>query len=247
MCLDYNLTMSINKNTIPECSMCEHKISGESLFCCLNFDELESVSDKKRSMFFKKGQIIFSEGNQPHGLYCIHRGKVKVHKLGEEGKDQIVRFAKETQLIGYRAILSGDSYYASATALENTEVCYIPKSTIIELIKSNHNFSLSVINLLSNDLKNAEEKVTHMAQKHVRERIAEAILLLKESYGFMEDGETIDSTLTRKEIANIAGTTTETSIRILSEFQKDKIIELDGKKIKIADLNRLVKTANIFE
>jgi CRP/FNR family transcriptional regulator len=239
--------MTYNKNKIPSCSQCEHKIAGKSLFCCLNLEELGEVNSNKRNMFFKKGQTIFNEGNHPHGIYCIYKGKVKIHKLGEEGKEQIVRLSKENNLIGYRTVLSGDTYMASATALEDSEVCYISKDTIITLIKKNPAFSFSLLELLSDDLKRAEQKITHMAQKHVRERIAEAILLLKEAYGFKEDGVSIDSSLTRKELANIAGTTTETSIRILSEFQKDKIVELDGKNIKLINLNKLIKTANVFD
>jgi len=241
-----NGMMNHNK-TIPSCSNCKHTLSGESLLCSLTNDELEVVGKEKRDMFFKKGQVIFNEGNHPHGIYCIHKGKVKIHKMGEEGKDQIVRLAKENNFIGYRSILSNDAYMASATAIEDTEVCFIAKDKILTLIKTNPNFSFSLLELLSDDLKRAENKITNMAQKHVKERIAETILLLKEAYGYQEDGESIDSSLTRKEIASIAGTTTETSIRILSDFQKQKMIELDGKKIKIKNLQELIKTANIFD
>ncbi|MCB0380329.1 MAG: Crp/Fnr family transcriptional regulator [Flavobacteriales bacterium] len=239
--------MTFNKNQVPSCTLCQNKQAGSSIFCCLTNDELDTLSQGKRNMTFKRGQVIFSEGNQPHGIYCIHSGKVKIHKLGDEGKEQIVRLANTSNIIGYRSVLNSDSYFASATALEDTEVCFISKPAIINLIKTNSNFSFSLMDLLSDDLKRAEEKITHMAQKHVRERIAEAILLLHEAYGLKEDNKTIDSNLTRKEIANIAGTTTETSIRILSEFHKDKIIELDGKDIKILDLKKLFRTANIFD
>lgn len=239
--------MTFNKNHAPSCSLCLNKQNGTSIFCSLTNDELEVLSQGKRNMTFKRGQVIFSEGNQPHGVYCIHSGKVKIHKMGDEGKEQIVRLAKTANIIGYRSVLNSNSYFASATAIEDTEVCFVSKLTIVNLIKTNSNFSFSLLDLLSDDLKRAEEKITHMAQKHVRERIAEAILLLHEAYGLKEDNQTIDSNLTRKEIANIAGTTTETSIRILSEFQKDKIIELTGKEIKILDIKKLFKTANIFD
>jgi len=239
--------MISNKHHIPACSLCENKQNGTSIFCCLSNNELEVLSQGKRNMTFKRGQVIFSEGNQPHGVYCIHSGKVKIHKMGDEGKEQIVRLAKTSNIIGYRSVLNSNSYFASATAIEDTEVCFVSKLTIVNLIKTNSNFSFSLLDLLSDDLKRAEEKITHMAQKHVRERIAEAILLLHEAYGLKEDTQTIDSNLTRKEIANIAGTTTETSIRILSEFQKDNIIELTGKEIKILDIKKLFKTANIFD
>lgn len=239
--------MANNKPQIPKCEDCHHKHAGDSIFCCLNSDETEIVSQGKRNMVFKRGQVIFSEGNQPHGIYCIHSGKVKIHKMGDEGKEQIVRLAKSANIIGYRSILNNDSYFASATALEDTEVCFISRSAITSLIKSNNNFTFSLISLLSDDLKRAEEKITHMAQKHVRERIAGAIVLLIEAYGFKDDKQTIDSNLTRREIANIAGTTTETSIRILSDLSKENVIELTGKEIKILDYNNLINAANIYD
>lgn len=235
------------KNNIPKCTQCDHKKSGVSIFCTLTMPEIEDISEHKRNLFFKKGQLIFSEGNQPHGIFCIYSGKVKIHKMGDEGKDQIVRLAKSSNIIGYRSIFNNNTYYASATAIEDTEVCFISKTFITELIKNNNTLTFTLMNLLSEDLKRAEERIIHMAQKHVRERIAEALLLLNEAYGFREDGKTIDSTLTRREIANIAGTTTETSIRVLSDFDKDKIIQLNGKDIKILDMKKLFRTANIFD
>ncbi|MDT8413523.1 MAG: Crp/Fnr family transcriptional regulator [Vicingaceae bacterium] len=239
--------MSFNKVNIPLCTDCDHKKSGISIFCNLNLREIKDVSEHKRNLIFKKGQLVFSEGNQPHGIFCIYKGKVKIHKMGDEGKDQIVRLAKASNIIGYRSIFNNNTYYASATAIEDTEVCFISKAFIMELIKTNSNLTFSFMNILSEDLKRAEESIIHMAQKHVRERIAEALLLLNEAYGFKEDGKTIDSTLTRREIANIAGTTTETSIRMLSELDKDKIIQLNGKDIRILDMKKLYRTANIFD
>ncbi|HLU85030.1 MAG TPA: Crp/Fnr family transcriptional regulator [Vicingaceae bacterium] len=235
------------KNNIPKCTQCGHKKSGASIFCSLTLPEIEDISEHKRNLVFKKGQLIFSEGNQPHGIFCIYSGKVKIHKMGDEGKDQIVRLAKSSNIIGYRSIFNNNTYYASATAIEDTEVCFISKTYITELIKGNNSLTFTFMNILSEDLKRAEERIIHMAQKHVRERIAEALLLLNEAYGFREDGKTIDSTLTRREIANIAGTTTETSIRVLSDFDKDKIIQLNGKDIKILDMKKLFRTANIFD
>lgn len=239
--------MVYSKDKKTSCTECSHKIAGDSLFCCLSLEQLTELSDKIKRLTFKKGQVIFNEGNQPYGLYCLKKGKVKISKLGDEGKEQIVRLARDASLVGYRSILNGTSYFATATAIDETEVCYIPKSMIFQLIKENPNFSLTMIGLLSDDLKRAENKITNMAQKHVRERIAEAILLLKECYGVKSDNVTIDSNLTRRDIANIAGTTTETSIRILSELNKDKIIELNGKNIKILSFDKLLRTANIFD
>jgi CRP/FNR family transcriptional regulator, polysaccharide utilization system transcription regulator len=229
----------------PTCLGCNYK--EHSLFCTLNLDELESMSDSKTYNLYKKGQLVFYEGNQPQGIFCIHSGKVKVHKLGDEGKEQIVRFSRQGNVLGYRALLSGESYNASATALEDTHMCFIPKNVFVEMVQKNPVLSMQTIRLLTHDLKNAEQKIMNMAQKPVRDRIAEALLMLKECYGLEEDKQTIASTLTRRDISNVAGTTTETTIRVLSDLNKERVIELDGKKIIILNVPKLVKIANIID
>ena len=191
--------------------------------------------------------MIFYEGNQPQGLYCIYSGKVKVHKLGDNGKEQIVRLAKTGNVVGYRALLHTDNYHATATALEKTLICFFPKAVYLDLLMRNSEFSMKTIKVLSSDLKIAEQMVTNMAQKHVRERIAEVLLLLKDFFGLEEDNITINTVLTREDIANMAGTTTETTIRVLSDFNKSKIIKLIGKKIKILNIGELAKLANVAE
>ncbi|CAG0985215.1 MAG: Crp/Fnr family transcriptional regulator [Bacteroidetes bacterium] len=237
--------MISKKISPPNCDTCDNKDS--IILCSMNKSELAEFSKTKSFNVYKKGQIIFYEGNQPHGLFCIKSGKVKVHKMGGEGDDQIVRFVKPGGLLGYRALLSNEPYKASATALENTLICYIPKNDFIEQIKKNGQLSMLTIQMLTNDLKAAEKRILNMAQKPVRERIAEALLLIKECYGLENDEQTIAAILTRREIGDVAGVTTETTIRTLSEFKAEKIIKLDGKKIKILNMSRLVKLANIID
>jgi CRP/FNR family transcriptional regulator len=147
--------------------------------------------------------------------------------------------------MGYRALLSGGMYHATAVPLEACELSFISKDIFLDILKKDSALSFEMMKLLSDDLKNAETQITHLAQKPVRERLAEAVLFLKQTYSFEEDLQTINVMLTREELANIVGTATETAIRLLSEFKQDGIIDLIGKKIKILDLPRLVKTANI--
>ncbi len=237
--------MITSKIIPPSCDTCENKDS--IILCSMNQHELEEFSQIKSFNVYKKGQIIFYEGNQPHGVFCVHEGKVKVHKMGEDGDDQIVRFVKPGGLLGYRALLSNEPYKASATALENTLICYIPKADFMDRIRSNAQLTMLTIQMLTNDLKTAEKRILNMAQKPVRERIAEALLLVKECYGTEDDGQTLAIVLTRREIGNVAGVTTETTIRVLSEFKAEKIIKLEGKKIKIINLPKLVKVANIID
>jgi CRP-like cAMP-binding protein len=142
-------------------------------------------------------------------------------------------------------LLSGDTYGSSAVAIEDTQVCFIPKELFINVIKKDSNFAFELMKLLSDELHNAEIKITHLSQKPVRERLAETLLFIKTTYGYEDDGETLNVRLSREEIANLVGTATESTIRLLSEFKKDGLIGLEGKKIKIINQQKLLKTANI--
>ncbi len=240
------MAISLNKNySVSSCDKCESVRS--SIFCKLSNTELSSLSEGKSHVSFKKGQMIFHEGNHTHGLYCISSGKVKIHKLGHDGKEQILRFAKKASIIGYRALLSEDVYHASATAIEDTVVCFFPKEVYQNKIISNPSLLIQIMKLLTSDLKTAEHMAMGMVQKQVKERIAETLLMLKDFFGLENDNETINVVMTRESIGNIAGTTTETTIRTLSDFQKKKIINLVGKKIKILNPKELLMIANITD
>lgn len=232
------------KFEIPSCEFCKPRLQG--IFGGLFKDDLHSLSSSKGCNFYQKGQTIFQEGTRPMGLYCLNTGKAKVFKLGDEGKEQIVRLAKEGDVLGYRSLISGEVYSASAEALDETCICFIPREVFMKLIETNKEVSLNMMKLLSNDLREAEKKSTELAQKPVRDRLAEALLMLKDTYGFEEDEQTINIVLTREDLANIVGTATESVIRLLSEFKNDGLIALDNKKIKILDMDKLSNTANLY-
>ncbi len=230
---------------IPPCEKCESLCY--SIFCVLDHNELSFLSQSKTHHLYKKGETIFEEGKYPQGLYCIYSGKVRVHKFRSAGKEQILRFAKKGSVIGYRALLSDDKYHASATAIEDTELCFFPKSAYQSQIVSNPALSAQIIRLLSLDLKQAEQKAVNMIQKQVKERIAETLLMLKEFFGLEQDNTTINTILTRESIGNIAGTTTESTIRALSDLHKSRIIALVGKRIQVLDNKELIKVANLSD
>lgn len=231
---------------INSCEACASCLAPSlSVFNCLTEDEIAQLKLEHRDLNFKYGELIFKEGQLPAGIYIITKGKVKVSKSGFEGREQIVRFAKENDLLGYRALLSNDRYTCSASAISDTEVCFFSKDIIFRLIENNSKLALRFIKILADDTRNAEDKATHMAQKTVRERVAESILILKEVYGFEEDGNTINSNLKRDEFAGLAGTVRETATRFLTELHSDKIICIEGKKIKILDLQKLERSANL--
>jgi CRP/FNR family transcriptional regulator, polysaccharide utilization system transcription regulator len=232
-----------NTPEVSSCDKCES--ARNSIFCVLSRMELASLSENKFHISYKKGQMIFYEGNHPQGLYCIYAGKVKIHKLGHDGKEQILRFAKKGNIIGYRALPGEDNYHASATALEDTVICFFPKTVYQTHIISNQLLSMQILKLLSSDLKVAEQKAMNMVQRQVRERIVETLLMLKDFFGLEADNATINTVLTRESIGNIAGTTTETTIRVLSDLHKNKIIDLVGKKIKILNNRELTHIAQL--
>lgn len=226
-----------------DCSHCAKRFT--NIFCNPAYDSLDEINKEKICSAYKKGEYIFKEGTRPHGVFCVNIGKIKLVITGDDGKEQIVRLVKPGDPLGYRSLLSGDLYNASAVAMENCGVCFIPKELFLGILQKDSSLSMEMMKLLSDDLKKTEIQLTHLAQKPVRERVAEAILFIKETYGFEANGKTINASLSREELANMVGTATETVIRLLSEFNKDGIIQLTSKKIVIEDLNRLIKVANI--
>lgn len=225
------------------CQSCETRLN--SVLGKARKEHLEEINVQKVCNVYKKGQVIFHEGSHPFGVYCVNTGKVKLSHLGDDGKEQIIRLLREGDITGYRALLSGDRYGASAIALEDTHVCFIPKELFITVLKNDAGLAFEMMKLLSDELHRAELQLTHLAQKPVRERLAETLLFIKETYGYEADGVTLAVRFSREEIANLVGTATESTIRLLSEFRKDGIVELDGKKIKILKLKELVRTANL--
>ena len=232
-------------NDCVECNKCDsRKIS---VFSVLPPEKIDELMSSKSILVFYYGELIFKEGQYPSGIYILNKGKVKISKYGYEGREQIVRFAREGDVLGYRTLLSADRYACSASAIEESHVCYISSEVFFKLVREFPELSLKFMNLLAIDLKNAEEKAMRMAQKTVRERVAESILILKEIYGFEEDGTTLNINLKRDEIAGIAGTVRETATRFLSELNESHIISLSGKKIRILDMKKLIRSANVFE
>lgn len=234
---------NVHKTFIPNCLECDS--FNDSVFCSLNISEKLNLSNNKEFSSYKKGKIIFYQGQQSKSLFCIYSGKVKIYKVGEDGKEQIVRFAKKGDVLGYRALLGGGEYYASASVIEEAVICSFPKMLIDELLICNSKFARQTINLLSRDLRIAEEKLLNMAQKTVRNRIAEVLIMLREFYGVDDVARTINAPLSREEIANIAGTSTETCIRILSEFNNDRVIRISGRSIQITNSAKLLQIAKV--
>lgn len=222
-------------------SKCEQCIVREfSSLKALTKDELLKISDCKTSHIIKKGEIIFEEGAHVNGIYCIKDGICKLTKLSANGKDQIVKLVTKGELLGQRSMISDEPVNLSATAIEDMEVCFIPKVDIMGYFDKNNQFSMNVMKTICGDLKGADDHTVNLAQKTVKERLAETLLYLHDTFGKNEDNS-LKIQLSRDELASMIGTATESCIRLLSDYKKLGLIELSGKKIVLKDINKLKK------
>jgi CRP-like cAMP-binding protein len=228
---------------IPLCEKCA--LETNSIFKHLTAEEIEVINFEKDFWQYKRGDILYQEGNRISGFYCIHSGIIKVYKTGFDGKEQIIRFAKAGEIIAYRSVLSNEVACTSAKVIEDCRVCFIPSEILISLIKTNSSFALELLKLSCHELGEANSFITDIAQKTVRERLAEIILLLVNDFG-LDEQNCLKISLTREELANIVGTATESVIRLLSEFKADKLVELNGRKIKILNKKGLEKISNVL-
>ncbi|WP_144892690.1 Crp/Fnr family transcriptional regulator [Flavobacterium tiangeerense] len=224
-------------------SKCEQCIVREfSSLKALTKQELVQLSDCKTSHIVKKGEIIFKEGDTVNGIYCIKDGVCKLIKLSANGKDHIVKLVTKGELLGQRSMISEEPVNLSAVALDDMQVCFIPKSEVMGYFDKNNKFSMNVMKTICGDLKEADDQMVNLAQKTVKERLAETLLYLHDTFGTNGDAS-LKVQLSRDDLASMIGTATESCIRLLSDFKKLGLIELSGKKIILLDLSKLKKLA----
>ncbi len=214
------------------------------LFKKLTDEEMIRLDQEKTCSLFKKGTVVYREGSRLTGFFCVTKGIVKIFKTGIDGKEQIIRFAKKGEIMAYRSLISQEPACTSAKITEEAVLCHIPYQTLLYLIQSNWHFSLQMLQIACRELREANEYITDIAQKSVRERLAEILLLLKDNFE-LDDQNTLQISLTREELANMVGTATESVIRLLSEFRQDRLIELQGRKVKFLNINALRKVAGV--
>ncbi|PQJ15995.1 Crp/Fnr family transcriptional regulator [Aureicoccus marinus] len=208
----------------------------------MNKDELKQINKAKEDKSFKKGEVLFKEGETLHGLYCLKNGVAKLSKLSENGKDQIVKLAAKGSILGHRSVIAKENTNLSAVAVSDVQSCYIPKSKIEAVLRSNPDFTLEMLRKLAHDIKESDDSLVQMSQKNVKQRMAQALLHIQENFGADEEGY-FSVHFSREDLANIVGTATESAIRMLSEFKKDTILKSKGRKLGIADLEALKKMA----
>jgi CRP-like cAMP-binding protein len=229
----------------PSCPSCLTKAI--SFFSDLDEFDLINLSNNKSCNFYKKGHMVFFEGRIPTGVYCLEQGLVKIYRVGMDGKEQIVRISTPGSLLGIRSMLSNERYTASAATLEDSVICFINKSFFFHLMKKYPKMSTEMVSYLCEMLKEAEDKIISIAQKPVRERLAESLLILNQVFAPNGKSEIKHKiSLPREDLANIVGTATETVIRYLHEFKDENLISINGRSITLRNIKELKQVAKIF-
>ncbi|MFY0652073.1 MAG: Crp/Fnr family transcriptional regulator [Cyclobacteriaceae bacterium] len=205
---------------------------------CLSDEGLPYVR-KKTTFTCKKPQNFIIEGSPVHGLYFVYQGKVKVAKTGIHGREQIVRFAKDGEIIGHRGFGAGEFYQISAVAVEDTILCNFSNEVLDEMLHKIPKLTYDFMLFYAEELNRSETKVKKFAQMTVREKVIDAILYINRKFG--QTNGFLNIQLSRKEIADFAGTTDEQVIRIISALKKEKLLEAKGKKIGIPNVDKLKK------
>lgn len=203
------------------------------IWSILDGDEKRRIVENFTTHTFKKNQIIYAEGEEPEYLWCLLKGKVKLYKDGIGGRQQILRLIRPVQYFGYRAYFAEEQYVSTATAFEPSILGSVPMSVVKELIQNNIKLAWFFIRELSANLGGSDTKIVNLTQKHIRGRLAEALIALRESYGFEDDNATLKIYMAREDLANLSNMTTSNAIRTLSGFVNEKILIVDGRRIKI--------------
>jgi CRP-like cAMP-binding protein len=205
----------------------------------------EQIAEHATCIFLPKGKMIYREGETPNHLICLISGQVKVFKEGIAGRDWIARMFHSAELLGYRALFGEENYNVSAQTIQDSIICKIDKDVIFSIMKKNHNLVFEIIKMLARELGFVHAKTITLTQKHIRGRLADTLLFLEQTYGLEDDNRTLKVKLSREDLANLSNMTTANAIRTLSAFSAEKLIELDGRKIKFLDRKAIEQISQI--
>lgn len=202
---------------------------------------LEFVA-QKHTMNCKKSQHFIIEGAPVHGLFFVYNGKVKVGKSGINGREQIVRFACDGEIIGHRGFGAGQFYQINAVALEDTILCSFSNEVLQKMLQKIPSLTYDLMLFYAEELNKSESKVRKFAQMTVREKVIDALLYIHRKFG--QNQESFNVQLSRKEIADFAGTTDEQVIRVISSLKKEDLISSKGKLLRINNVELLKNEIN---
>ena len=203
-------------------------------------DWLPAIAAHKQNVSVKKGHPIFQEGEPVKGIYFLYSGNVKVHKKWDNEKDLIIRFAKPGEILGPAGLGDDSHSLVSATALEPVVVCYIGMAFFESTLHVNNNLTYKLMRFMANELQESEKRVRNLVHMPVKGRIAQALINLKNQFGVNTDGS-IGIELTRQDLSSYAGASYETLFKVMNEFADEKLVETNGKSIRIIDEMQLKK------
>ena len=217
-----------------------------SCFLCklCSSDWNPAIDAHKKTFHFKKGALIFREGDPVTGIYFVFEGTVKVHKDWGPDKELLIRFARKGDIVGHRGLGTDIIYPVSGTALEPTDVCYVDLAFFTSTLKVNPDFLFQLMMFFAAELKESEKRMRNLAHMSVKGRVANALIFFKQKFGTTSQGF-INITIRRQDLASYTGTTYETLFRIMNELADEQAIVTDGKQIRITDENILADQLKI--
>lgn len=232
----------MNQSQKDNCIVCPARHLG--VFQSLEPELARLLNSSKRTFNFNKGQVIFYEDHPVFGIYCVNSGKIKIYRTTSDGKRKILRISGPGELIGHWSLFADKSYSCTAEAMEEATVCFIDRQVLYSLISESKDVSWQIIKQLARELVRTDEHITDIAHLSVRERLAGMLLFLKDRYGEDNDeGVTLNLPLSREDLADLIGTSTETAVRNLSELREEGIIKSDKRQIVILSAERLSRIA----
>jgi CRP-like cAMP-binding protein len=199
---------------------------------------LPAIEANRQCLHFKKGELLFKEGEEVKGMFFIDKGLVKVHKHWTEDKELILRIAGDGDIVGHRGLGADTIYPVSGTALEATNVCFVDLSFFDDSLKVNHDFLYKLVMFFATELKESEKRMRNLAHMTVKGRIANAIISIKQKFGVATDGN-LTLTLSRQDFASYIGATYETVFRMMNEMIEEGAIKMDGKNIAVLSESKL--------
>ncbi len=217
----------------------------QSILCLLSDAQLEELKANLTVQKLKKNENIYKEGDVPQNMFCLISGKVKIYKDGVGGRTQIIQAIKPFDFFGYRAYFSNQNYITAAAAFEPSNIAMIPMTIVEKWTEENPKIASFFMKNMAIELGTAQERIVNLTQKHIRGRLAEAILFIRDNFGLEEDGMTLSISMSREDIANLSNMTTSNAIRTLSAFASEELIKLEGRRIIICDADKLKRISKI--
>lgn len=236
----------MNKQSQVDRGECPHLSSLiPDLWDLLSVNEQEQLLIWSSFFIFKKGEEILRVGSAPRNVFILASGQVIISKDGLGDRTQIIRLVKPVEIFGYHDYFNNSPYMSNAIAVDTSVVCMVPIHILENIIEMNSKVAYFFLRDLAHKLSIADTRTVSLTQKHTRGRLAESLIMLKDKYGLEQDGATISIYLSRQEIANLSNMTTSNAIRTLYAFEEERILVLDGRKIKIMDEDRLLEVSTM--